>query len=256
MVKIIGSRRKRRYGDQADWVPPKGRKFAMKGQEPQAEKIKTDAEGMDKAYAQGDVFGQDEKMFVAGSHTGRDWFDDVTKIPQWQKVPAGLNPVTDVMNTWWGKRILGTGDLRQSERYQKARDYLVAHPETSLLEGHSLGGSVVLQLQKDFPERNLKTVTYGAPVWDPFGKQKQQVGQENVMRFSNTGGIVSALDNSALKTSHPDPFNYKPSFWHDFHNKEQAGGRLGGSVIDQQATDQPDFSMDEPDDTKMTKMTE
>ena len=264
MVKIIGPRRKRWYDDEADWVPPKGRKFVMKGQEPKPEepqaedKIKTDAEGMDKAYAQGDAFGQDEKMFVAGSHTGRDWFDDVTKIPQWQMVPAGLNPVTDIMNTWWGRKILGTGDLRQSERYQKARDYLVAHPETTLLEGHSLGGAVVLQLQKDFPERNLKTVTYGAPVWDPFGRQKRDIGQENVLRFSNKGDIVSALDNSALKTSHPDPFSHKPSFWHDFHNKEQAGGRLGGNVIEQQqqATIQPDFSMDEPDDTKMTAMTE
>ena len=95
-------------------------------------------------------------------------------------------------------------------------------------------------------------------MWDPFGKQKREVGQENVLRFSNKGDIVSALDNSALKTSHPDPFSYKPSFWHDFHNKEQAGGRLGGNVIgqQQQATIQPDFSMDEPDDTKMTAMTE
>ena len=64
------------------------------------------------------------------------------------------------------------------------------------------------------------------------------------------------MGNSALKTSHPDPFNCKPSFWHDFHNKEQAGGRLGGNVIGQQATDQPDFSVDEPGDTKMTAMTE
>ena len=104
MVEIIGPRRKRWYDDQADWVPAKGRKFTMKGQEPRGEKIKTDAEGMDKAYAQGDVFGQDEKMFVAGSHTGRDWFDDVAKITHRQKVPAGLNPVADIMNTWWGER--------------------------------------------------------------------------------------------------------------------------------------------------------
>ena len=33
MVKIIGPRRKRWYDDEADWVPPKGRKFAMKGGE-------------------------------------------------------------------------------------------------------------------------------------------------------------------------------------------------------------------------------
>ena len=76
---------------------------------PKIEKIKSDAEGLSKAYAQGDVFGQDDKMFIAGSHTARDWFDDVTKIPQWQKVPAGVNPVIDIMNTWWGRWIFGTG---------------------------------------------------------------------------------------------------------------------------------------------------
>ncbi len=89
----------------------------------------------------------------------------------------------------------------------------------------------MLQLQKDFPVRNISTVTWGAPVWDPFGTQKAEIGQENVSRFNTNGDLVSAFDNSALKTCHPDSFNYKPSFWHDFHNKGQAGGRLGGKVI-------------------------
>ena len=42
---------------------------------------------------------------------------------------------------------------------------------------------------------------------------------------------MSAFDNSALKTSHPDPGNYAPSFWHDFHNKDQAGGRIAGVSV-------------------------
>ena len=127
--------------------------------------------------------------------------------------------------------MFGTGDLRQSERYQRARDYLVAHPEVTFLDGHSLGGSVVLQLQKDYPERNLKTFTQGAPVFDPFGTQKAEIGAENVMRVSNNGDLVSAFDMSAKKTNHPNPFDYKPSFWHDFHNKEQAGGTLEGIPV-------------------------
>ena len=89
----------------------------------------------------------------------------------------------------------------------------------------------MLQLQKDFPERNLKTFTQGAPVWDPFGKQKKEIGQENVMRVSNKGDIVSMFDRSAKKTSHPNPGNYAPSFFHDFHNKEQAGGTLEGEPL-------------------------
>ena len=44
--------------------------------------IKTDAEGMDRAYAQGDVYGEGNKEYAAGSHTFTDWFDDFRKIPQ------------------------------------------------------------------------------------------------------------------------------------------------------------------------------
>jgi pimeloyl-ACP methyl ester carboxylesterase len=186
---------------------------------------------MDRAYGQGDVYGEGNKEYVAGSHTFTDWFDDFTKIPQWQYVPPGLNPIVDVMNTWWGREVFGTGDLRQSERYKRAMDYLVAHPEVTFLDGHSLGGAVVLQLQKDFPERNLKTFTQGAPVLDLLGTQKAEIGAANVMRVSNKGDLVSFFDNSAKKTSHPNPFDYAPSFWHDFHNKEQAGGTLEGVPI-------------------------
>ena len=103
-----------------------------------------------------------------------------------------------------------------------------------MLEGHSLGGAVALQLEEGFPNRITKTVTCGAPVWDPSGKQKKEMGQENAQRFSSKGDTASAFDNSALKTSHPDPFSYAQSLWHDFHNQEQARGRLGGDVVQRQ----------------------
>ena len=186
---------------------------------------------MDRAYAQGDVYSEGNKEYVAGSHTKRDWFDDFTKIPQWQNVPSGFVDFIDLMNSAPGRLIFGTGDLRQSERYKRAKDYLVAHPEVTFLDGHSLGGAVVLQLQKDFPERNLKTFTQGAPVFDPLGTQKAEIGAQNVMRVSNKGDLVSFFDNSAKKTSHPNPFDYAPSFWHDFHNKEQASGTLEGLPV-------------------------
>ena len=38
-------------------------------------------------------------MYVAGSHTGQDWYDDVANVPNW-------------------------GDLRQSTRYQAAEKAL------------------------------------------------------------------------------------------------------------------------------------
>ncbi len=54
----------------------------------------TDSEGLRRAYEQGDFYVHGKTMFIAGSHTQRDWFDDIIKIPDW-------------------------GDLRNSERYQK-----------------------------------------------------------------------------------------------------------------------------------------
>ena len=54
----------------------------------------TDSEGLQRAYKQGDYYVHGRTMFIAGSHTARDWFDDFTKVPAW-------------------------GDLKNSERYQK-----------------------------------------------------------------------------------------------------------------------------------------
>ena len=52
----------------------------------------TDSEGLQRAYKQGDYYVHGRTMFIAGSHTARDWFDDFTKAPAW-------------------------GDVRDSERY-------------------------------------------------------------------------------------------------------------------------------------------
>ena len=195
------------------------------------DKIKTDAEGEDRAYADGDTYVEDNKLYIAGSHTPTDWFDDVTKIPQWGDVPGGLIPIVDMMNTWWVMKFLGTGDLRQAARYKAGQEDLLSNKKIDWVGGHSLGGAVALQLQKDYPNRVKKTVTWGAPVWDPFGRQKKEIGQENVDRYSNKGDLVSIFDNSARKTNHPNPLDYAPSFMHDFHNKEEAGGTLGGKAI-------------------------
>ncbi len=78
----------------------------------------TDSEGLQRAYEHGDYYIHGKTMFIAGSHTARDWFDDVTKIPVW-------------------------GDLRNSERYQKVLDVFRNRGEIDTVVGHSLGGSVV-----------------------------------------------------------------------------------------------------------------
>ena len=66
--------------------------------------------------------------------------------------------------------------MRQAERYKRGRDALLSHDKVDMAEGHSLGGAVALQLQKDFPDKLKKTVTWRAPVREPLGTQKEEVG--------------------------------------------------------------------------------
>ena len=92
-----------------------------KPDKPEPLKPISDAEGLSKAYAQGDTYVYGKTSYVAGSHTARDWYDDL-KIP-----------------------------IRQTSkayRYQKADEALKAHPEVTRVVGHSLGGAVSLELQK------------------------------------------------------------------------------------------------------------
>ena len=155
MVKAT-KKKKNIFDYEADWVPRKGRVFRMKPstkeeeqeedqrqdqrdqtQRAQGDNIKTDAEGEDRAYAQGDTYVEDDKLYIAGSHTLTDWFDDVTKIPQWQYVPPGLNVGIDFMNSWLGKKLLGTGDLRQAERYKAGREALLNNKKIDWVGGQS-----------------------------------------------------------------------------------------------------------------------
>jgi hypothetical protein len=87
--------------------------------------------------------------YIKGSSTARDWFDDVTKIPLW-------------------------GDTRNAERYQQAdkarKDLNAQGKPVDRVVGHSLGGSVALQMQQDHDIP--KSRTFGAPVMDlkPFDR--------------------------------------------------------------------------------------
>jgi hypothetical protein len=126
-------------------------------------------------------------MFIAGSHTKRDWFDDITKIPAW-------------------------GDLRNSERYQKAQQEFEDQGQIDTVFGHSLGGSVSLELQKNYPDRKLKSRTYGAPVMDLLGSES-----ENVDRYRNWLDPVSALDRGAKKSIKWNVLD-SGSLTHDYSN--------------------------------------
>jgi hypothetical protein len=64
--------------------------------------------------------------------------------------------------------------------------------------GHSLGGSVILEIRKQYPDRTFKTITYGAPV-------KSISTPDNIdnKRFRNIGDPVSILDRGATNAVKP-----------------------------------------------------
>jgi pimeloyl-ACP methyl ester carboxylesterase len=107
---------------------------------------------------------------MGGTQTARDVWDDF-------KIPFGLT--------------------KYSKRYIDVDKVLQQDPNINKLVGHSLGGAVALEFQKNHPERNYTTVTYGAPV---------NSGNPSNERFRKDGDIVSFLDSGAqsLNKSTPD----------------------------------------------------
>ena len=133
-----------------------------------------DEAGMEKAYNDKSTPGtyldpSTHTLYVKGTVNAQDWFDDITKVPAW-------------------------GDLEDSFRYkdaEKAYNFFVQRGEPiDRVVGHSLGGSVALELQKnkaiDFSR------TFGAPVLDP-----NPFHRGSVERIRHPLDPVSVLDRGA-----------------------------------------------------------
>ena len=145
----------------------------------------SDYEGLSRAYnSPNSIFIDGNRMFIAGTHNARDVYDDLTKIPFW-------------------------GDVRNSQRYKQANSALDANPQVDTIISHSLGGSVSLELNKQY-NNQFKTRTYGAPVLD-FSFNRDP----NHQRFRHPGDRISMFDTGAVnedpKTIHglinPHTFN-------------------------------------------------
>jgi hypothetical protein len=134
-----------------------------------------DEDGMTKAYQDTTATGvyyqpQSRTMYVKGTvpTSAKDWWDDATKIPVW-------------------------GDIHDADRMQQAeaayKDLISQGKPVDRVVGHSLGGSVALQLQKD---KDIPfSRTFGAPVFQlsPF--------ERNAERYRHPLDPVSILDRSA-----------------------------------------------------------
>ncbi len=127
----------------------------------------TDKAGLNKAYGRGSkLYTHGNTLYIAGTSSLQDVWDDL-------KIPLNLT--------------------EQSDRYKKAASLLKVNKDIQNVVGHSLGGSVALELQKDFPDRKFKSNTYGAPVASLSGADN---------RFRNYFDPVSILDRGADNTLH------------------------------------------------------
>lgn len=143
---------------------------------------KINAIGLKKAYdTDKNVHVEDDTLFIAGTKTAHDWYDDVSKIPFW-------------------------GDVKQSTRYKEADLVLKENPQIKNIVSHSLGGSVALELEKQTPNK-YDTTTYGAPVYDPLGQSKGK-------RYRTYGDYVSIFDRGAKSTG----FSFNPLKAHSYEN--------------------------------------
>ena len=137
--------------------------------------FKQDEEGMNAGYGYRSFPGAsyDENtgtLYVAGSDSWRSWYDDFTKIPAWGNT-------TDAERYKQAERAYN--DLTQ--KYGKSVHRVV---------GHSLGGSVALELAKN---KGIEfSRTFGAPVVDanPFHRG-------SVERYRHPLDPVSILDRGA-----------------------------------------------------------
>ena len=79
--------------------------------------------GLNKAYNNNKIHVDGDTLFIAGTSNLKDAYDDITKIPFY-------------------------GSTMDSTRYDQAKTVLDSNPHIKNLVGHSLGGSVSLEIQK------------------------------------------------------------------------------------------------------------
>ena len=139
---------------------------------------KLNENGLNKAYNNlNKIHVQGDTMYIAGTSNLKDVYDDITKIPFF-------------------------GTITDSTRYNQAKTALDLNPNITKIVGHSLGGSVALEFQKNNPK--YSTTTYGAPVL--------QIGSKQGNRFRFPYDPVSYLDNGAITV---DKINFNP---HSYSN--------------------------------------
>ena len=135
---------------------------------------------MKLAYASPSGLHQDgSKLYIAGTRSFQDVMD-------WPKIPLGK--------------------FRDSVIYQNVEPVFKADKAIDMVIGHSAGGSAALELERNFPERQVTSVTYNAPVFSRADPIVWASG-EHPLRFAISGDPVSAFDMNAATTMKAPDWN-------------------------------------------------
>ncbi len=142
---------------------------------------KMNEEGMKNAYESKEGYFKDSnKLYVAGTRDIQDVFD-------WAKIPLGIFRKSKIYK-----------NIEPAFQEDKSIDYVV---------GHSAGGSATLELERNFPETKITSVTYNAPVFEQADPDKLLDEDKKHMRFATSGDPVSMFDMNAQTTSKAPDFN-------------------------------------------------
>jgi hypothetical protein len=138
----------------------------------------SDAEGLRKAYNEPNrIYVNNDRMYVAGT----TWTNGYTGLPSLQDA--------------WDDLKIPFHQTRNIQRYKDADEVLKNNPNIKELIGHSMGSSVILQLNSDNNDKFI-TRTYSAPVLDLFQRDKPADSRD--MRFRTLGDPVAIFDNNAI----------------------------------------------------------
>ncbi len=58
------------------------------------------------------------------------------------------------------------GRLKSSDMYQNVLEVFQSRGELDIIAGHSIGGNVALEFQKNYADKTKDGEIYGAPVFD------------------------------------------------------------------------------------------
>jgi len=100
---------------------------------------------------------------------------------------AGTHSLSDVLTDV----NIPFGTLSRTDRYQQAKQLYNLYGKPKNVVGHSLGSSIALELQREYPDMNV--ITYGAPIVDINPFQRPQ-------RSRHYGDPISMMDFGATSS--------------------------------------------------------